>query len=126
MKYVKKPIPIEAIQWTGSNFNEIENFMIGNHPIFDANSNIIIDTLEGKMSTSPGSYIIRGVEGEYYPCRKDIFEATYSPINEITITCDNCNKAFLVNKPNIYYDYLNKKYLYWTVCPFCGTKNDWE
>lgn len=126
MRYVKKPIPIEALQWNGTNYEEIRNFMLDNHPIFDANNNIIIETLEGKMSAPPGSYIIKGIEGEYYPCRKDIFESTYNSISEVTVTCDNCNKTFLINKPNLYYDYLNKKYLYWAVCPFCGTKNDWE
>ena len=126
MKYVKKPIPIEAIQWTGKNYDEIQNFMGETHPIFDGSNNLFIHTLEGDMCAEPGSYIICGPMGEYYPCREDIFKSTYTPVTEVTITCNRCNKTFLVPKPNIYYDYLSKKYLYWAVCPFCGTKNDWE
>ncbi|MFP8960023.1 hypothetical protein ACLIYP_05540 [Streptomyces nanhaiensis] len=43
------------------------------HPI------MLINTLEGTMSASPGDYVIRGVQGEIYPCKPDIFEATYEP-----------------------------------------------
>ena len=74
VKYIKKPIPIEAIQWMGDNSEEVLTFMEGNCPIFSSTGDITIQTLEGKMSAPIGSYIIKGVDGEFYPCRKEIFE----------------------------------------------------
>lgn len=80
MQYIKKPIPIEAIQWTGNNFDEIHDF-VTNKPIFITGSNeIIISTLEGDMRAPEGSWIIRGPMGEYYPCRREVFEETYEPV----------------------------------------------
>ena len=126
MKYIKKPIPIEAVQWTGYNYDEICSFMKDINPIIDGANNLFIHTLEGDMRTEPGSYIIRGPVGEYYPCRKDIFEDTYTSISNVTRTCPICKKDFSINYSNIFYDALSKKYKYWTICPYCGTKNDWE
>lgn len=82
MKFIKKPIPIEAVQWTGDNVDEIMNFMGDNPPVFDYWNRITIQTLEGEMKASVGSWIIRGPKGEYYPCRQDIFEETYEQISE--------------------------------------------
>ena len=80
MRYIKKPIPIEAIQWTGNNFDEVHDF-VTNKPIFITGSNeIIISTLEGDMRAPEGSWIIRGPMGEYYPCRREVFEETYEPV----------------------------------------------
>ena len=82
-KYRKKPVVIEAIQWTGDNFEEIANlfFKMDNHQILERNEKgLYINTLEGKMFAQVGDYIIQGVEGEGYPCRKDIFEKTYESI----------------------------------------------
>ena len=126
MKYIKKPIPIEAIQWNGDNVEEILDFMTGNSPIFASNNEITISTLEGKMSATVGSYIIKGVDGEFYPCRKEIFESSYTKVYEHLITCGQCNKSFSSTDSHIYYDEIAKKYKYWTVCPYCGTKNEWE
>ena len=82
MKFVKKPIPIDAVQWTGYNFDEIAKFIKDNHPVITDTNNLLISTLEGEMKASIGSWIIRGPKGEYYPCRGDIFEETYEPISE--------------------------------------------
>lgn len=77
-KYRKKPVVIDAVQWTGNNFEEIHEFVSTGDLGFDFDSNeMMIYTLEGKMTASPGDYIIRGVEGEYYPCKPDIFDKTY-------------------------------------------------
>ena len=86
MKYRKKPVVIEAIQWNENTTNEIIEF-VGNSlitmehgapcpTVFDRYS-FGIKTLEGNMSVSPYDYIIKGVQGEFYPCKPDIFEATY-------------------------------------------------
>lgn len=94
--FVKKPVMIEAIQWTGENLKEVLDFT-GKHDKFNewfenfkdyqnhvSNSGDIfkIFTLEGVMEASPGDWIIRGVKGEHYPCKPDIFEATYDPAPE--------------------------------------------
>jgi hypothetical protein len=80
MKYRKKPIIIEAIQWTGSNYAEVVDFMhIGYNFVEDK---VLIPTLEGTMTASPGDYIIKGVNKEVYPCKPDIFEKSYEPIEE--------------------------------------------
>lgn len=126
MKYIKKPIPIEAIQWDGANSKEILDFMEDNNPIFSTNGIITINTLEGPMSAPIGSYIIKGINGEFYLCRKEIFENSYNKIYEHLITCSQCNKGFSSTHTNIFYDELNRKYKYWAICPYCGVKNDWE
>lgn len=88
MKYRKKPIVIEAIQWTGDNLFECLNFIDYTqseiYNIFhNCNNEIGIQTLEGTMLASVGDYIIRGVAGEFYPCKPDIFEKTYEKVEEL-------------------------------------------
>ena len=77
MLYIKKPIPVEAMEWTGYNFEDIQTFMKDAHVFKATYGELVIPTLEGEMKALPGSYIIKGVKGEYYPCRRDIFEETY-------------------------------------------------
>ena len=81
MKFRKKPVVIEAIQWTGDNVGEIGEFLAGVAGVHWANSgrNVVIPTREGDMAASPNDWIIKGVAGEFYPCKPDIFEATYEP-----------------------------------------------
>lgn len=84
-KYRKKPIVIEAIQWTGTNLVQIMeafNTMAFGQGYLYADGQLIIDTLEGNMLANPGDYIIKGIKGEFYPCKPDIFEATYEAIGE--------------------------------------------
>lgn len=78
----KKPVVIEAIQFTGSNCFECLRFMQTPESIVDnlelKNTDCpSIHTLDGVMQTSPGDFIIRDVKGEYYPCKPDTFAATY-------------------------------------------------
>jgi hypothetical protein len=78
MKYVKKPIVIEAIQYNGTNRDEILAKLgmpsIGEDFLDD---HLYIETLEGDMKASIGDFIIKGVKGEFYPCKPDIFEESY-------------------------------------------------
>lgn len=73
--YVKKPVIITAVQYTGNNVNEIVEF-IGKRNI-DYGDHLRIKTLEGEMIANIGDFIIRGVKGEFYPCKPDIFNETY-------------------------------------------------
>lgn len=80
-KYRKKPVVIEAVQWNGYNLNECCDFcpaIIGE--TFRANGNLTIPTLEGKMTANTNDYIIKGVNGEFYPCKPDIFAKTYEKV----------------------------------------------
>ena len=77
MKYRKKPVEIEAIKWTGDNLNEILEFCGVKKAEMDIKGTLIIHTLEGDHIARKGDMIIKGVAGEFYPCKPDIFEATY-------------------------------------------------
>lgn len=82
MKYRKKPVTIEAVQYNGTNKVEIQQFM-GRY--LDENSvmsTLIIPTLEGDHIASCGDYIIKGVNGEFYPCKPDIFWKTYERVED--------------------------------------------
>lgn len=86
--YVKKPVAIEAIQWTGENTKEVIDFggltNSGRPLIMDFDKgNLIVSTLEGYMKAYPGDYILKGIKGEIYPCRKDIFEESYEETNKV-------------------------------------------
>ena len=78
MKFRTKPCEIEAVQWTGRNVVEIMRF-VKNESAIITNGVLIIKTLEGDMVASTGDYIIRGLRGEYYPCKPDVFQKKYEP-----------------------------------------------
>lgn len=80
-KYKKLPVTIEAVQWTGQNYCEIKNFCDSGSYVFYCDDNLMISTLEGNMCASIGDFIIRGVDGEYYPCKPDIFKKTYEKVD---------------------------------------------
>jgi hypothetical protein len=97
MKYKKKPVVIDAVQWTGENHREMFDFLTENafdkdlmqmsaeHFYIDhskVEGGLVIKTLEGEHLASIGDFIIRGVKGEYYPCKPDIFEQTYEQFEE--------------------------------------------
>lgn len=79
MKYRKKPVEIEAIQLHPLNLEEIENF-VGGDLGKNGKGETVIATLEGAMICSMGDFIIKGVKGEFYPCKPDIFEMTYEKV----------------------------------------------
>lgn len=79
MKYRKKPVVVDAMQLReDTKFTDIAKF-VGKDIRVDINR-IYIDTLEGVMTASIGDWIIRGVKGEVYPCKPDIFAQTYEPV----------------------------------------------
>ncbi len=85
MKYVKKPIEVEAMQLTEETKDMVFNFIRCNcRPGRDENGNAVINiqTLEGVMKASSGDWVIKGINGEFYPCKPDIFEATYDPVDD--------------------------------------------
>ncbi len=97
MKFRKKPVVIEAVQW----------FKLGDHPMVHKPITTVelhsewerrqglpkgsigeIKTLEGYLLVTPGDWIITGVAGEHYPCKPDIFKATYEPVDEMPLFDD--------------------------------------
>jgi hypothetical protein len=87
VKFRKKPVVIEAVQFSGSgdSCTEVTGFLGGpssGNQRWNSTTNTggVILTLEGEMSFGPGDWIIRGVQGEFYPCRSDIFEQTYEAV----------------------------------------------
>lgn len=77
-QYKKKPVVVEALQWTGTNYEEMSAFCTdikSRH-----GSSIIIDTLEGDMTAYVDAYIIKGLAGEFYPVREDIFKESYGSV----------------------------------------------
>jgi hypothetical protein len=92
MKYRKKPVVIEAVKYTGSNREEINTF-VGSELLCELESetaylagqgppiySLEIATKEGNMKAFPGDFIIMGVQGEFYPCKPNIFEKTYEKV----------------------------------------------
>jgi hypothetical protein len=77
MKFRKRPVVIEAVQLTPLSLDAVEAFVGGDLEV--RAGEVVIATLEGAMHASPGDWIIRGVQGEFYPCKPDIFAATYEP-----------------------------------------------
>ena len=77
-KYVKKPVVIEALQFDGKNWEAIGEF-VGQQAECRGKEVLVIKTLEGDMLANAGDYIIKGIKGEFYPCKPDIFEDTYEP-----------------------------------------------
>lgn len=75
-KYRKKPVVIEAMQFTGENGRSVQDW-IGAGMSTTHDRQLFITTLEGVMRADAGDFIIRGVKGEHYPCKPDIFQATY-------------------------------------------------
>lgn len=76
-RYRKKPVVVEAIQFTGHNDDKCLAFCPKAFDSPERYASLIIPTLEGDHRCNPGDWIIRGVKGEFYPCKPDIFEATY-------------------------------------------------
>lgn len=88
--YRKLPVEIEAIQWQGrKSWGELVDNLIKCKADFepfglytgDESEELAIGTLEGRMKVSVGDYVIRGVNGEFYPCKPDIFEKTYELVS---------------------------------------------
>lgn len=89
MRYRKKPVEVEAFQWSGetgeivvpewfAEYVETQCSPIAQNKFGE--SVVLIETLEGIMTAEPGDYIIKGVKGELYPCKPDIFHMTYEPV----------------------------------------------
>lgn len=111
MKYKKKPVAIDAIQWTGDNIDELRELDGFTEVHARLGDKLIIHTLEGDHRADIGDYIIRGVRGEFYPCKKDIFEETYEPADEELSRRETPMKITEIHVDEYY-------------CPACGAENN--
>jgi hypothetical protein len=75
-RFRKKPVVVEAVLWTGHNLSEVLAFCPGSALV---GSEIYVPTIDNYGYADVGDYIIKGVQGEFYPCKPDIFHATYEP-----------------------------------------------
>jgi len=77
--FTKRPVVIQAMQFTGGwdNGAEIANWIGDTHVVLRGENHLVIPTLEGDMRAQVGDWIIRGIKGEFYPCKPEIFEMTY-------------------------------------------------
>jgi hypothetical protein len=82
MLYKTKPVRIQAVQWTGNNIHAIKDFT-GDNTNFMFGGDLTINTLEGVMTAAVGDYIIRGLRGEFYPCKPDVFVQKYEPCENV-------------------------------------------
>ena len=82
MRFRKKPVVIEAMQWNGNNWEELKTWsncgLMYEYPARE--KKISIKTLEGRMIASSGDWVIKGVKGEFYPVKNDIFLETYEKV----------------------------------------------
>ncbi len=85
-RYRKKPVEVDAVHYDGTNRDEVAAFMGRTGKVEETklpgpgrglHDGIVIHTLEGDVTASPGDWVIRGVQGEYYPCKPSVFAATY-------------------------------------------------
>ena len=78
-KFVKKPVVVEAVQYNGINITEIESFVGAKLPtlwLSVEDTQLVISTLEGDMKVTKGDYVIKGIKGEFYPCKPDVLKNT--------------------------------------------------
>lgn len=81
-RYKKKPVEIEALLWTGDNVVEVVEFCSTCYHYYRDNKPVLmIETLEGPMRASVNDYVIRGVKGEFYACKPDVFNLTYDQVD---------------------------------------------
>jgi hypothetical protein len=81
-KYVKRPIPVEAIQYLSENLEEVLDF-IGDFPLkyIQPENILLLCTLEGEHMVRHGDFVIKGIYGEFYPCKPDIFKDSYVEVS---------------------------------------------
>ena len=86
MKFRKKPIVIEAMQYTQENASDVVDWCGCDYSVDFVSGKfkkyLYIETLEGRMEAVFGDWIIKGIKGEFYPCKNDIFEATYEAVDD--------------------------------------------
>lgn len=100
-KYRKKPVVIEAMCFDGENHKEVQVFFNDHQGAdglsFAMGDNVYIQTLEGTMTASKGDYIIKGINGEFYPCKPDIFAKTYDLVEPVDTQGGDAYREIMYN-----------------------------
>lgn len=113
--FKKKPVTIEAIEWdaTKASFDKIVAWGVKWKPGVMGSDSFFIQTLEGDMCVSKGDFVIKGVRGEFYPCKPEIFAETY----ELSFGCERCQDGDLL-KPSEACERMGGAHDH--KCPDCG------
>ena len=98
LRYRKKPVVIEAVQWTGRNFDEVNEFTGGKCYIGHLDR-LYIESLEGDHQSKWGDFIIKGVQGEFYSCDQEIFAETYEAEPAVPSSEDDHSEIVQKTKP---------------------------
>lgn len=80
-RYRKRPVVVEAMRYDGENYEDIRQFALGNVRKYSRKATLVVCTIEGAVGVDPPVWIVKGVKGEFYPCKPDIFEATYEEVS---------------------------------------------
>ena len=88
-KFRKKVIELEAIQWTGENLLDVTDFVGDPANVMGQIQTLFINSEDNVVTVVPNDWIIKGVKGEFYPCKPDIFAATYEPAEDIANNQDH-------------------------------------
>lgn len=78
----KRPVDVEAFQWHGEEVEGFERICVGKDELSNDCYNLVIPTLNGPVYAVEGEWIVKGIEGEFYPCRDDIFKKTYIEVGQ--------------------------------------------
>ena len=81
-KYRKKPVVVEALQWTGNNTKEVLSFAWPYVEYRERYKDLLVCLEAGELCVEPGDYIVKGIDDKFYPCKPDIFAATYELVQE--------------------------------------------
>ena len=82
-RYKTKSVEIEALEWNGDNFKEVREFTdnkVKMELLFSCKEVLVVQTLEGDMIATIGDFIIKGLRGEFYPCKPDVFHKKYEKV----------------------------------------------
>ncbi len=100
--YMKRQVVVQAMAWNGSNVEELDQFMESEGYHFDdGDFDLYIETLEGDHKANIGDYIIKGVKGEFYPCKPDIFEMSYEEVEKCECVKDEPKKELARSFANL-------------------------
>ena len=95
MKFRKIPVEVEAVEWKGFNGTEIDSFMGVGPSHYWEHGGLYIKTLEGTHHASMGDWIVRGIQGEFYPCKPDIFSETYEPVEDSNASTEGAQTTLI-------------------------------
>lgn len=117
MEFRKRPVIVDAVQFTKDNKDELSKFFEGfdvHYVWLHSDESLVIETLEGPMTAREGDWIIRGLHDEFYPCKPEIFEETYE---QVTFSAEDVEEGYKSLAEDLHYQmvYLRRKIIWSTL-----------